>query len=99
MSVNIVPEHALPKSFFFEEELSSSTGRRMASEPARTLRAELSEFLARLRGGRGGAAPRDQKRATTLITLRAVHWPPRGPSMSRSFSARAIPFAEVTLRT
>ena len=43
MSVNIVPEHALPKSFFFEEELSSSTGRRMASEPARTLRAELSE--------------------------------------------------------
>ncbi len=42
MSVNIVPEHALPKSFFFEEE-QSSIGRRMTSEPARTLRAELSD--------------------------------------------------------
>jgi hypothetical protein len=42
MSINLVPEHALPKSFFFEEELSSSSGRR-ASEPARTLRAELSD--------------------------------------------------------
>jgi hypothetical protein len=43
MSFNVVPEHALPKSFFFEQELSSSSGRRIASEPARALRAELSD--------------------------------------------------------
>jgi hypothetical protein len=43
MSINIVPEHALPKSFFFEEELSSSSGRRITSESARTVRAELSD--------------------------------------------------------
>ena len=42
MSINIVPEHALPKSFFFEKELTSR-GRHIASEPARTLRAELSD--------------------------------------------------------
>jgi hypothetical protein len=42
MSVNIVPEHALPKSFFSEQELSSS-GRRIASELARSRRAELSD--------------------------------------------------------
>jgi hypothetical protein len=42
MSINIVPEHALPKSFFFEQELSSS-GRRIPSEPARTRRVELSD--------------------------------------------------------
>jgi len=41
MSINLVPEHALPKSSFLEEGLSSSGGR-IASEPARTGRAELS---------------------------------------------------------
>jgi hypothetical protein len=40
VSINLVPEHALPKSFFFEEELSSSS-RRITSEPPRTHRAEL----------------------------------------------------------
>jgi hypothetical protein len=42
MSINLVPEHAIPKSFFFEEELSSS-GRHIVPEPARTVRAELSD--------------------------------------------------------
>jgi hypothetical protein len=42
MSINLVPEHALPKSSFLEEGLSSSGGR-IASEPARTGRAELSD--------------------------------------------------------
>jgi hypothetical protein len=39
MSINLVPEHALPKSFFFEEEMSSS-GPRVASESATAVRAE-----------------------------------------------------------
>jgi hypothetical protein len=42
MSVNIVSEHALPKSSFLEGELSAS-GSRIASEPERTVRAELSD--------------------------------------------------------
>jgi len=42
MSINLVPEHALPKSFFLEEELSSS-GRRIDAEPARIIRTELSD--------------------------------------------------------
>ena len=41
MSVNLVPEHALPKTLFLEEELSSC-GRRIDSVTARTVRAELS---------------------------------------------------------
>jgi hypothetical protein len=42
MSVNLVPEHALPKTLFLEEELSSR-GRRIDSVTARTVRAELSD--------------------------------------------------------
>jgi hypothetical protein len=38
MSINLVPEHALLKSSFLEEG-----GGRIASEPARTGRAELSD--------------------------------------------------------
>ena len=37
MSINLVPEHALPKTFFLEEELSSRD-RRIDSAPARTVR-------------------------------------------------------------
>lgn len=57
MSINIVPEHALPKSFFFEQELSSS-GRRIASEPARTRRAELSDRPLPAFEGVGAEQPR-----------------------------------------
>jgi hypothetical protein len=42
VSINVVPEHALPKSFFSEEDLSSS-GRRGAFESARPRSAELSD--------------------------------------------------------
>jgi hypothetical protein len=42
MSINLVPEHALPKTFFLEEELSSRN-RRIDSAPARTVRTELSD--------------------------------------------------------
>ena len=45
MSINLVPEYLLPKSSFIEEELSS-TGGRIASEPAWTVRAELDNSLA-----------------------------------------------------
>lgn len=45
MSINLVPEYMLPKSSFIEEELSS-TGGRIASEPAWTVRAELDNSLA-----------------------------------------------------
>jgi len=57
MSINIVPEHALPKSFFFEQELSSS-GRRIVSEPARTRRAELSDRSSRAFEAVGAEQPR-----------------------------------------
>jgi hypothetical protein len=42
MCINLVPEYMLPKSSFIVEELSS-TGSRIASEPAWTVRAELSD--------------------------------------------------------
>jgi hypothetical protein len=67
MSINIVPEHALPKSFFFEQELSSS-GRRIAFEPARTRRPELSDRSSPACEAVGAElAPPDQSRAITLI--------------------------------
>jgi hypothetical protein len=39
MSVNIIPEHALPKSYFIEEELT--TGSCITFESAGAVRAEL----------------------------------------------------------
>jgi hypothetical protein len=45
MSINLVPEYMLPKSSFIDEELSS-TGGRIASDPAWTVRAELDNSLA-----------------------------------------------------
>ena len=55
MSINVVPEHALPKSFFFEEELTSSRHRE-ASESARTRLAELSGLSPAYGSGRSSPA-------------------------------------------
>jgi len=36
MSINLVPEHALPKTFFLEEELSSRSSHRLRIGKARS---------------------------------------------------------------
>jgi hypothetical protein len=72
MSINIVPEYMLPKSSFVEEGLSS-TGSHIASEPAWTVRAELSdgslavlEAVARSSSHHGDCAPGDRAQALAL---------------------------------
>jgi hypothetical protein len=57
MSINLVPEHALPKSSFLEGELSTS-GSRIASEQAKTVRAELSDRFSHSRRSPEAAASR-----------------------------------------
>jgi hypothetical protein len=73
MSINIVPEYMLPKSSFVEEGLSS-TGSHIASEPASTVRAELSDgslavleaVVARSSSHHGDCAPGDRAQALAL---------------------------------
>lgn len=61
MSINVVPEHALPKSFFLKEELGSSC-HRGAAESATTRRAELSGRLSPAYGSGRSSPARSEPR-------------------------------------